>query len=342
MKPPSALPVFRFDDDTLDGGYIVDATDFCRQRLGAKDASCLKHYASIRGGVLPSYVMCPYGFTSYGPVALESGRVAITGVVATPRFDNPKERERAKSFPGVRVSRAAIIDSVSGMKRMDEEWGRIKDEARKKLPQALHELRKLNSIVKLNAEKLSGCSACAEPAGNISGAAQLMSNIFEVVEVLTNIEDMKQSVLEDDDFIAVFDLAYKAKKIYSVRAKIKPIHIRVTGDDDVGIRGSKKYFPIVLQVLLENAIKYGVKDSEIEVSVTRDENECIIAVSNRSSHEFDPIRCFERGRRYAAPETEGDGLGLYLVREVVEAHGGSVICNLRGDTAKFVARLPIY
>jgi light-regulated signal transduction histidine kinase (bacteriophytochrome) len=338
VKFPSAFPVYRIGEGVLDDGYQVEAVSFCRERLARGESSCLAFYSRAQGIAASGFRMCPFGFTSLA-VTTKSGVVAITGVVATPRFDDSKERERAKSFPSVRVSRKAVLQMADSIVSMDIEWQRIQEETRKKLPQALHELRKLNAIVKQGAEKLAARQAGPEVAENVAGAAQLMSNIFEVVEVLTNIEDVAISVGQELEFIAVFDLAYKAKKIYVVRAKLKPIHIRVTGDDQVGVLGSKKYFPIVLQVLLENAIKYGIKDSEIGINISRKNNECVLSVSNRSGHNFDPVLCFERGKRFADDDSEGDGLGLYLAREVVRAHQGTIWCELSGDLVTFNVKL---
>lgn len=338
MKFPGSFPVFRVSEQVLDDGFLVEAPKFCRERLQRGDQACISHYESI--SVKSGFVMCPYGFTSF-PVPLSVGTSVITGVVAAPRFDDSKERERAKAYPAARVSRASVQDLADALVAMDIEWQLIQGETRRKLPQALHELRKLNAIVKQGAEKLvSGFNS--DVAENVAGAAQLMSNIFEVVEVLTNIEDVSISVQQKLEFIKVFDLAYKAKKLYNVRAKLKSLHISVSGDDQVGISGSRKYFPIVLQVLLDNAIKYGIPDSLIEIMIGRDGDDCVLTVSNRADHDFDTVRCFERGERFSGPEQDGDGLGLYLAMEVVNAHGGSISCTNTAGLAKFIVRVPVW
>lgn len=338
MKMPSSFPVMYVDDLRLEDGYFVAATSFCRERLQRADPACRAHYAAARGDVARGFRMCPHGFTTLA-VPLSDGPVVITGIVAAPRFDDSKERERAKTFPETRVSRESVGRTADGLLAMDIELQRLKEETRRKLPQALHELRKLNAIVKQSAERLTMREGGSDDAENVAGAAQLMSNIFEAVEVLTNMEDVSYAVSQKLEFVAVFDLAYKAKKIYSVRAKLRPIHIQVRGDDGVGILGSKKYFPIVLQVLLENAIKYGVKDSVIKLDISQIDGHCVLAVSNRADHEFDSLTCFDKGRRFADADIEGDGLGLYLAREIVSAHGGSIECAASGDVVTFTVRV---
>lgn len=222
---------------------------------------------------------------------------------------------------------------------MDVELQRLSEEARRRLPQALHELRKLNAIVKQGAEKLVS-KFQSEDAEQVAGAAQLMSNVFGALEVLTNMEDLVVSIEEKLEFIHVFDLAYKAKKIYQVRAALKPMSINVEGDDRVGILGSKKYFPLVVQTLLDNAIKYGRKGTTIKVRVIREGESCRIAVENQTDQLFDPSKCFEKGVRFADSTVEGDGLGLYLAREVVRAHKGRIWAECNAGLARLVVSLP--
>lgn len=338
MIPLAVLPTYDPAEQAARDGFGIALPSFCRERLAGNDKQCVAHYRALAGGT-EQFRMCPYGFTSY-PVKLEQATVIITGIVATPRFDDAKERARAKQFPEVRVSRDSVLSVASFYKRLEESIRRIEEGARRRLPQALHELRKLNAIVKANVEKLGGDDAVSAEVKSISGAAQIMSNIFDVVEALANIEGLK--ALKHDDFIAVFDLAFKAKKLYEVRAKMRPINIYVSGDDRLAIYGSKKTFPIVLTVLLENAIKYGRPSSTINIVVSKVGVNCSLEVSNESDVPIDPARCFDRGVRFGDEAVEGDGLGLYLVREIVNCHNGSVDCSVNGGTVSMKVLVPAH
>ncbi|HKB49495.1 MAG TPA: ATP-binding protein, partial [Ktedonobacterales bacterium] len=85
----------------------------------------------------------------------------------------------------------------------------------------------------------------------------------------------------------------------------------------------------VLFNLLDNALKYSAKGSRIRVRghVTTDE----VIVSVRDDGQGIPLReqdrIFERFQRVdnsAARRTQGAGLGLYICRAIVEAHGGRI------------------
>lgn len=237
-----------------------------------------------------------------------------------------------------RVSRDGMKSVVVYHNAVAAQLEEALDNARKNLPQALHELRKLNKIVKDAVDNRLGL----EPADNdlraIEGAAQIMSNIFEVVEALANIEAL--TLLKMDEHIALFDLAFKAKKIYQVRAKLKPIHIQVEGDERAAISGSKKSFPIVLTVLLENAIKYGIRDSGIYIRVGRGAVSSTLSVSNKSASVIDPATCFSKGVRFGADDSDGSGLGLFLAKKVVEAHKGVITCTQEGGGVTMIVEIP--
>jgi signal transduction histidine kinase len=96
--------------------------------------------------------------------------------------------------------------------------------------------------------------------------------------------------------------------------------------------------------LLDNAIRFG-GDQPVEVALRRDEEVAEVSVrdhgsgitADRLDSVFSP---FERAVR--AEHFGGLGLGLYLARAIVEAHGGSVVLSsAAGEGTRVVVRLPL-
>src|SRR5262249_22997206 len=118
----------------------------------------------------------------------------------------------------------------------------------------------------------------------------------------------------------------------------------VAGDASVLGRWDRSRLEQVLINLLTNAMKYGARQP-IEVKIERAGNVARLAVRDNGIgiepeiqvRIFDP---FERA--VSANDYGGLGLGLYIVRRIVEQHEGSVrVESQPGAGATFVVELPI-
>jgi signal transduction histidine kinase len=99
----------------------------------------------------------------------------------------------------------------------------------------------------------------------------------------------------------------------------------------------------VLHNLLDNAVKYGPAGQTIGVSLAREGSQVRIAVEDQGPgvSSGDRDRIWEPFVRSAPGRAAGTGLGLAVVRELVEAHGGwARVESSAGGGARFVVLLP--
>ena len=331
---PSLFPVFDVNAEKLNDGYSVAACEFCKNAVTEKP-ECNQHYRSLttkREG----YHQCPFGFTSRS-FFLDGQMRVITGVIAFPRFDTTNERQIAKRFPNNKISREAIDAGVRFLREVEQYRADAIQEAAKVLPQAFHELRKLNGAILQHAEREISGRGETRNLASIKGAAELMRNNFDILEALSNIEGMR--ALPSDSTINMFDLVFKVKRVLQEKAESRGIHINVSGVRAI-IRGSQKSFPIVPAVLLENAIKYGIGNRPIRADISTNANKVVLTVENESDAFIDSDRCFERGARFSA-EVEGGGFGLFLAKEIVICHHGSIQCEAGGGRVRMIVELPL-
>lgn len=103
----------------------------------------------------------------------------------------------------------------------------------------------------------------------------------------------------------------------------------------------------VLTNLITNAVKYGDGVSPVVVTLDWREAEAVVSVTNRgpgvTQEDKDRIFSrFERSRRAGASGVRGLGLGLYISRGLVDAHGGRVeVDSVPGEETTFRFTLPI-
>jgi len=114
------------------------------------------------------------------------------------------------------------------------------------------------------------------------------------------------------------------------------------------VLGDETRLEQVASNLLDNAAKYGAGGGEVKVSVTREDGEAVLTVADHGGgigpellpHIFEP---FSQAERTMDRSQGGLGLGLTVVRGLVEQHGGRVqaFSDGPGRGARFVVRLPL-
>jgi PAS domain S-box-containing protein len=100
----------------------------------------------------------------------------------------------------------------------------------------------------------------------------------------------------------------------------------------------------VVENLLSNALKYGA-GKPIQISVSRSDSNAVLVVADQGIgvSEEDQKRIFGRFERAVSPRHYGGlGMGLFVVQQVVDAHGGSIeVESTSGQGSRFVVRLPL-
>lgn len=126
-----------------------------------------------------------------------------------------------------------------------------------------------------------------------------------------------------------------AQLIYSVTERIAeiaadhPVRVAFTTRETPRLHVDPSRIEQILGNLLSNAAKYGYPGTEIQVDVAALEREVEIAVTNAGdgipSDELPHLFTrFHRPRSHREPSIPGLGLGLYIARGLVEAHGGRI------------------
>ncbi len=131
-------------------------------------------------------------------------------------------------------------------------------------------------------------------------------------------------------------------------AERKSQSLKFVAEDEVTLIGDEGKLSEVLDNLINNAIKYSPGNTSIEVRVKRLEGKVLIKVIDEGQGltDDDKNRLYQRFTRLSAQPTGGEtstGLGLSIVRVLVEAHGGRIWAESEGHDkgSTFIVELPL-
>lgn len=143
------------------------------------------------------------------------------------------------------------------------------------------------------------------------------------------------------------NLVERGVEMYRLRIQNEPIHITIHIENDLPmVRCDEQALTLVLLNLLDNAWKYGRGPDPIRIEVKPDGPMASLSVSDsgRGIRPEDIRRIFERFYRSPDPDVRrqrGSGIGLALVKGIIEAHGGHIDVRSSPDTGTvFTVRLP--
>jgi signal transduction histidine kinase len=229
-----------------------------------------------------------------------------------------------------------------------ENANRLKDEF---LATASHELRTpLTAIIGWSQLLRSGTLDEATAARavqtierNANSQARLIEDILDVSRVITGKLRLN---IEPVDAAAVINAAIDSVQL---AADAKGIHLEVTLDASARrISGDPSRLQQVVWNLLSNAIKFTPAGGRVAVRLERADADVQISVCDTGDgigRDFLPF-VFDRFRQADGTSTRrngGLGLGLSIVRHLVELHGGTVQADSPGEGCgtTFTIRLPL-
>ena len=182
----------------------------------------------------------------------------------------------------------------------------------------------------------------ADYAADIASAGR---HLLELIEDLVDLQAIERQDFElATEAIDLADVARRAAGLLAVRAGQAEVTVdRPTTDTSCPARGDFRRALQIAVNLTANALRYSPKGASVAVTVARDGGRAMLAVSDHGKGiaPEDQARIFDKFERVDTSEVGGNGLGLYIARQLALVMGGDLtVESMPGAGARFTLSLP--
>ena len=176
---------------------------------------------------------------------------------------------------------------------------------------------------------------------NAKRLQNLTENILDVTKIESDRLKINRKIFNLNDIVTNLLADYKKEKQSNSYRQIM-LFISGNNDKSTTIDGDKERITQVISNLLSNAIKFTCEGGEISLHIKRDIQHVIVSVRDNGQG-IDPEIYSRLFTKFATNSIVGTGLGLYISKNIIEAHGGRMWAenNSDGRGATFSFSLPI-
>jgi len=319
---------------TVEGVLVVDDTGTIRHTNAGAEATLAAAPGQLLGMRLGSLVPC--GDVEAGEILHMTRAQRVDGSQFWAEVSQGKIYERSG-----RRRTAVVVRDVTGRIEAEEKVKRIQDEF---VANMTHELKTpLTAIIGFSDWLLSELDTPNSPDDleTIRESALTMNTLID------DILDFKRISGAESDMepVALGSIIETSVWVVGPAAVGRSINITVDADPCPAVLGDAHALQSVVQNLVSNAVKYSHPGGEVRVGLKDEGNEALLTVEDQGigipvedqEHLFE--RFFRAGN---TGDIHGTGLGLALVRQVVERHGGSVtLASAAGEGTRVTVTLPV-
>jgi two-component system OmpR family sensor kinase len=195
------------------------------------------------------------------------------------------------------------------------------------LADAAHELRSPVAALALQAQLAERAQSAETRAAAFADLKEGIARAGRMVEQLLNLERLQRGGRTEPP--GPVDLARLAREVvaaFAVRADALGLDLGVEAPPSVRVSGAEPELRSLIANLVDNALRYAPRGTEVTVSV-RSEGDAVelqVLDSGPGIPADYRARVFERFQRIPGDATQGSGVGLHIVSKIVERHSGSI------------------
>jgi two-component system, OmpR family, sensor histidine kinase QseC len=223
----------------------------------------------------------------------------------------------------------AFVEVQPLLNALNQKLARIRamlESERQFFADAAHELRTPLSVIGAQAHVLAHepelsqrVAALRQIEGGIERGARVISRLLLLGKLEGSATQITRACHD------VTTIAATVVDALQVRAITQDQTLRLMTDTTVECHCDAEAIAVVLENLIDNALRYSPAGAIVEVSVTKQEDTTLFRVSDNGPGiaPADRERVFARFERLGASDQTGSGLGLSIVQRIAELHGGN-------------------
>ena len=221
------------------------------------------------------------------------------------------------------------------------------DQQRQFVADASHELKTPLSVIMANAELLEHADTADEDRSKFSRnilsmtyqMRALVENLLEMARVDNGTLNMPFAALDFSELVS--DAVLSFQLLYEEKGQTLQSRI----PEGLTLQGSQQHLYQVMDILLDNALKYSVPGGHTNAELKRIGHSCLLTVANTGEpiSREDLTNIFKRFYRVdKARSLNGSyGLGLSIAQAIVEAHKGIIWAESDNGYNTFFVQLPL-
>lgn len=212
-----------------------------------------------------------------------------------------------------------------------------------------HELRTPIASLRMAVDLLRRAGTPLQEAerGVIAAAHEDVERLEDVAQRLLDVSRSRaMSIALERQRVPLDAVADRVVRIFALQARERGITLAVDADhDDVHVAGDPTKLTWALSNLVANALRYTPRGGRVTVEVhpAGDDVRAVVADTGPGIPADQQSRIFERFVQGGADggEPGAAGLGLAIVRDIVQAHGGRILLeSMPGHGSRFTIELP--
>ena len=356
--------LLRSEEPHTDGFLVIDAEQFDYQievlgvalsdrfvlQLGAATDNRTRVLAVFQRSFLLTF-LAMLGFSAVGGLFFASRSLRPIGSLNTAIKSIVETGELHRRIP-VTDSRDDLDDMTHSFNDMLDRIELLINSLRDALDAVAHDLRTPLTRLRNTAERAilhetepqkyrDALSDAMEESEHILGMLNSMMDISEAESGAMNLTRTE---------VDLTSLAKEVAEVYSIVAEESGMEIVVEAEEAVPVSADIARIRQVIGNLYDNAVKYGAERTPVSVTCFCEEGDrnrahgCLRVTNHGpgiAGSEIDHVWTRLYRGRADGSRRDGLGLGLALVKAIVEAHGGSVtVESTPGKTTSFTVRLP--